>query len=175
MTELFRARRARPGVTLGVATAFPGIPDLRVRAGWRCASTRSGQTRRASTFARQPRRAREMRGESSGTSIRTSSTFTAASASSACSRREGLVRTPAVVSLQGVLGPVFDVPQFLRRAVGLGHRAQHASRRAPARPRARAGSTLDMRRGARQEARILGGGRGRARPDRLGPRPGPGS
>ena len=28
MTELFRAVVARPGIRLGVATAFPGIPDL---------------------------------------------------------------------------------------------------------------------------------------------------
>lgn len=152
MSELAAQLRARPGITLGVVTAYGGLPDLTFEEDgvWYQVI---GQPKRAPTFsgtrdevARCAAAARQF-----GPDL---IHFHGSERFFGLIKADGLVTTPAVVSLQGVLGPYstfrnffgalspWDVLRATRLPelpLGLGLLHQYA----------------DMRRGARQEARIL--------------------
>ena len=152
MTELFRAVVARPGISLGVATAFPGIPDLRFEQD-AAKFYGVGQGRRASTF--EGSRA-EL--EKCAAVVRDFAPdlihFHGSERFFGLLKANGLIRTPAVVSMQGLLGPYSEFRNFfgalspwdivrstrlIELPLRLGLLWQYA----------------EMRRGARQEKRIL--------------------
>jgi len=152
MTGLARHVSRRPGVELGVATAFPGLPDLEFEQEgvWYHAI---GQPRRAPTFAGTPALL-----ERCAAAVRRFDPdlihFHGSERFFGLIKASGLVDVPAVVSLQGILAPYaawrnffgalspWEVVRATRIAelpMGLGLLHQYA----------------DMRRGARQEARTL--------------------
>ena len=152
MTELARQLLGRP-VTLGVVTAFGGLPDLTFEQDsvWYHVI---GQPKRAPTFTGTRAEIRKC-----AAAVRQFGPdlihFHGSERFFGLIKADKLVSTPAVVSLQGVLGPYstfrnffgalspWDVVRATRLPelpLGLGLLHQYA----------------DMRRGARQEARILG-------------------
>jgi len=152
MSELAGQLRGRPGITLGVVTAFGGLPDLTVEQDgvWYRVI---GQPKRAPTFtgrrdelAKCAAAVREFRPDLIH--------FHGSERFFGLIKSERLVDVPAVLSLQGVLGPYSTFRNFFgalspwdvvcatrlpELPLGLGLLHQYA----------------DMRRGARQEARIL--------------------
>ena len=152
MTELFNRVVQQPDVQLGVATAFPGLPDLQFEQD-SVSFYVVGQPRRAATFSGSQAALAKC-----AAAVRDFSPdlihFHGSERFFGLLKAEGLVRSPAVVSLQGVLGPYssfrnffgalspWDVARSTRLVeipLGLGLIRQFA----------------DMRRGARQEARIV--------------------
>lgn len=152
MTELARQVLGRPGITLGVVTAYGGLPDLEFAADgvWYQVI---GQPKRAPTFSGS----RAELGKCAA-AVRSFGPdlvhFHGSERFFGLIKAEGLISTPAVVSLQGVLGPYstfrnffgalspWDVVRSTRLVelpLGLGLLRQYA----------------DMSRGAAQEARIL--------------------
>jgi len=152
MTELFNWLSPGTDVTLGVATAFPGLPDLRFDQG--CVTFYAvAQPRRAATFGAD-------RAELAKcvTAVRDFAPdlmhFHGSERFFGLLKADGHVRVPAVVSIQGLLGPYsayrnffgalsrWDIARSTRPAellLGLGLLHQYA----------------DIRRGARREARIM--------------------
>jgi glycosyltransferase involved in cell wall biosynthesis len=110
MTELFRAVVARPGITLGVATAFPGLRDLRFEQDG-ATFYATGQKRRAATFA-----GTRTELEKCAAMVRDFQPdlvhFHGSERFFGLLKAEGLVRVPAVVSLQGLLGPCSSFRNF---------------------------------------------------------------
>ena len=152
MTELFRAVAGRRDLELAVATAFPGLRDGSFEQdGARWFSI--GQATRAATFAGSPAEVGKC-----AAVVRDFAPdlvhFHGSERFFGLVKTEGLVTTPAVVSLQGVLGPysewrnyfgalsALDIAKATRLVeipLGLGLVRQYQ----------------DLRRGARQEARIV--------------------
>jgi hypothetical protein len=152
MTELFRAVAGTPGLELGVATAFPGLADASFEAeGARWYSIAQGA--RSATFAGS--RAEVAKCADAARDFAPDLVhFHGSERFFGLVKAQGLVATPAVVSLQGVLGPysqwrnyfgalsALDIAKATRLVeipLGLGLLPQYQ----------------DMRRGARQEARIV--------------------
>jgi len=152
MTELFRAVVEQPGVTLGVATAFPGLRDLNFQQD-RATFYAIGQRRRAPTFAGSRAELNKC-----AAIVRDFQPdlihFHGSERFFGLLKADGLVSTPAVVSLQGLLGPCSSARNFFG---GMSRRDIARSIRLIELP-LRLGllwQFADIRRGARYEARIL--------------------
>ncbi len=152
MTELSERVASQPGLELGVATAFPGLPTMRFEQD-SVSFYAIGQRRRASTY-----RGSRAELEECAAAVRHFGPdlihFHGSERFFGLLKADGLVHTPAVVSLQGVLGPYSSYRNFfgalsprdilrstrlIELPLGLGLLWQYA----------------DIRRGAKQEARIL--------------------
>ena len=152
MTELFRSVAGRVGVKLGVATAFTGLPELQFEED-------------GATFFALPQRKRAPTFTASGAQLARCAAVVREFAPDLIHihgserffgliKAEGLTNVPTVVSLQGMLGPYCTFRNYfgalsllnamrstrlVELPLGLGLWWQY----------------VDMRRGARQEARIL--------------------
>lgn len=152
MTELFNRVVARPGVRLGVATAFPGLPDLQFEQD-SVSYYAISQSRRARTFGGS----RAELGKCAA-AVRHFGPdlihFHGSERFFGLLKADALVSAPAVVSLQGLLGPYSEYRNFfgalspwdvarstrlVELPLGIGLLWQYA----------------DIRRGARQEARLI--------------------
>lgn len=153
MTELFRAVVVRPGIRLGVATAFPGIPDLQFE-------------QDSATFygVRQGRRSSLFEGSRAelGKCVDIVRDFAPDLIHFHGSERffgllkaNGLVRTPAVVSMQGLLGPYSEFRNFFGALSAWDIVRSTRLAELPLRL-GLLWQYVDIRRGARQEKRILG-------------------
>lgn len=152
MSELFRAVAGTPGLSLGVATAFPGLRDMIFdQDGATFYAT--GQNRRAATFAgtrTELEKCAAMVREFKPDLVH----FHGSERFFGLLKAEGMVQAPAVLSLQGLLGPCSQwrtffgslTPWEIARSIRLVEIPLRLGL---------AWQYYDMRRGARNERRIL--------------------
>lgn len=152
MTELFRALGPTPGLTLGVATAFPGLSSLTFEEDG-ATFYAAGQRRRSATFTGTRRDL-----EACAAMVRDFGPdlihFHGSERYFGLLKAEGLVRTPAVLSIQGLLGPCSSFRTFFG---GMSNREILGSLRLVELPLrlGLAWQFAEMRAAARREARLL--------------------